>query len=160
LQVIVNGKPAKGLDAKLEGRVTARREADIAEGFVLSADAIVIAAERRMKLIYGVAGGVAGVIALVILIGGSFSEPSVLIIALPVAVVGAIGIGWLMAFMYRRNMAKARARIGPALAHLPSPGTTVRADQAGLSVGGHIEPWSAFTIETLDILDVRSEDAD
>ena len=159
MRVIVNGRPADRLDPKLARRITPRREPQVAEGAVLSEAAIVATASRRLKLIYGVAGGLAVLVNVAVLIGAAVSEPGLLLIAGPFAIILGAGLAWLMVFVYRRNMAKTRARVGPQLARLPSPGTTIRADDVGLAIDGHAEPWAAFEIEAIEIRDIRTEDS-
>ena len=160
MRVIVNGKPAKALDARLARRITARREAEVAEGVVMSAAEIIATADRRMKLLFGAAGGLALLITVGILIGAGVGEPGALTLAAPLAAALALALGGLLVFVYRRNLAKVTARVGPRLARLPTPGTAIRADASGLTIGGHAEPWPAIEVDEIEIRDMRSDDAD
>ncbi|HEY2709898.1 MAG TPA: hypothetical protein VGI95_17760 [Caulobacteraceae bacterium] len=158
--VSINGAPAVPLDAKLARNVRVKRVAEVVEGVVLNADQAVERAKRRMAILYTVAFGIAGAIALAGLLAAAAYEPSDLGLILPLVLVLSGGLGWAAWWAWRRNVAKAQARAEASLerARLAAPGVSVRVDAMGVSVGGTPYPWSGLTVQEIGVTVISVED--
>ena len=157
MQVLINGKPEPNFDAKRERKLGVTGERPFAEGKVMSEEDMTGGFQRRMKLIYGVLG----VFSAAAFIGLPFVDLSEAAIIVPVDAVLAVSLGLFMRFMYRRAVAKETAAAGPRLKRMAVlPGTTVRADAGGLTIGGHVTAWPDLTIDTLEITKVATTEGD
>jgi hypothetical protein len=153
MQVLINGRPEPAFDVRKERKLTITGEREFAEGKVMSEDDMIGGFQRRMKILYGVLGA----FCVVVFIGLPFADLSEASIIVPVDVVLAVSLGFYMRFTYRRSFAKERAAVGPRLKRMAAPpGATVRADPAGLTVGGHVTRWSDLTIDTLEVIRVST----
>jgi len=151
MRVLVNGKPVDGLDPKLERRLSVVRRRDSVEGVVLTADAIVAARARTMRILFGFLGGLCVLTMGALLFAAAKEAPRDLPIVVALALLGALAIGSLMAFGYRRDLAKTAAGAGPRLARMAPPGTMIRVDDTGLTVGRQANPWPAVEVDALEI---------
>jgi hypothetical protein len=113
---------------------------------LIAADEALRRGKRSLSIRYGV---VAAVIVIV---------PPAMIAADPrdwmiiAAAIVAIWIffAWYMPFMYRRKLKQFASRM--AATTLPAaPGTTVRADQTGLTIGDRSWPWPQITIDSIGL---------
>ena len=159
MRIAVNGKPAATLSPAVEKRLAERRSPEVAEGAVLSAEQSTAAWARRTRLLYGVLCGVGGTIATAALIMAAWWEPRDLTLVLPVYLVLAGGLAWLLRFTYRRNLAKLRGRAGAQLPRMAPAGTNIRADADGLTVGQLRNPWSDLVIDAVEITDTTYDDS-
>jgi hypothetical protein len=159
MQIVVNGKPVATLSPAVEKRLAERHSPEVAEGAVLSAEQSTAAWARRRRLLYGVLCGVAGTIASAALIMAAWWEPRDLTLVLPVYLVLAGGLAWLLRFTYRRNLAKLRGRADAQLPRMAPAGTNIRADANGLIVGQLRNPWSDLIIEAVEITDTTFDDS-
>ena len=158
MRVLLNGKTLDHLDKRVERDLASGGKREVAEGVVRTADQVVAATARAMKILFGAAGGIGALIMVAALIAAGVDEPRDLILLGPLTLILSAGLAALVAFIYRRNLAKARAKAGPQLAQMPTPGTTVRASGEGLAIGGALRPWSAVAIEVMEIGRISSSD--
>ena len=159
MQIAVNGKPEATLSPAVEKRLAERRSPAVAEGAVLSAEESTVAWARRTQLFYGIVCGVGGAIAIAALIMAAWWEPRDLTVVLPVDLVLAGGLAWLLRFTYRRNLAKVRSRADAQLPRMAPAGTRIRADADGLTVGQRRNPWSNLVIDAVEITDTSFDDS-
>jgi hypothetical protein len=159
MQIAVNGKPVAALSPAVEKRLAGRHSPEIAEGAVLSAEQSTAAWARRMGLLYGVLCGVGGTIATAALIAAAWWEPRDLTLVLPVYVILAGGLAWLLRFAYRRNLAKLRGRADAQLPRMAPAETNIRADADGLTIGQRRNPWSDLVIDAVEITDTTFDDS-
>jgi hypothetical protein len=61
-----------------------------------------------------------------------------------------VALGALIWFLFRRNLADVRTR-AEAIGSLEPPGTAIRIDASGLSVGGAMHAWPDVTIEEVGV---------
>jgi hypothetical protein len=160
VQVTVNGKVVGRLEVKLERRLVPKRAADAADGVVWGEDEAVAQGGRGLKILYSGAAGFGALIMVAAIAAAASYEPRDLAVVVPLAVVAAAATAWLLRFVYRRNVAKIRARAQAQLPHMPAPGTVIRIEPEALSVGGHRQAWTALSIESVDITDTRFNDED
>ena len=159
MQIAVNGKPVAALSAAVEKRLAGRRGAEVAEGAVLSVEQSTAVWARRTQLFYGILCGVGGTIATAALIMAAWWEPRDLILVLPVYLVLAGGLAWLLRFVYRRNLAKLRGRADAQLPRMAPAGTHIRADGDGLTVGQRRNLWSDLVVDAVEITDTSFDDS-
>jgi hypothetical protein len=159
MRISVNDRPVAELTPAIERRLVSRHGPQVAEGAVLSAEQSTAAWARRTKLFYGVLGGVAGAIATAALVITAWWEPRDLVVVLPLYLVLAAGLAWLLRFGYRRNLAKLRVRADTQLPLMPPAGTSIRADADGLTVGQVRYGWSSLVIDTVEITDTTYDDS-
>jgi hypothetical protein len=159
MQIAVNGKPVAALSPAVEKRLAGRHSPEVAEGAVLSAEQSTAAWARRMGLLYGVLCGVGGTIATAALIAAAWWEPRDLTLVLPVYVILAGGLAWLLRFAYRRNLAKLRGRADAQLPRMAPAETNIRADADGLTIGQRRNPWSDLVIDAVEITDTTFDDS-
>jgi hypothetical protein len=159
MQIAVNGKPVAALSPAVEKRLAGRHSPEVAEGAVLSAEQSTAAWARRMGLLYGVLCGVGGTIATAALIAAAWWEPRDLTLVLPVYVILAGGLAWLLRFAYRRNLAKLRGRADAQLPRMAPAGTDIRADADGLTIGQRRNAWSDLVIDAVEITDTTFDDS-
>ncbi len=159
MQIAVNGKPVAALSPAVEKRLAGRHSPEVAQGAVLSAEQSTAAWARRMGLLYGVLCGVGGTIATAALIAAAWWEPRDLTLVLPVYVILAGGLAWLLRFAYRRNLAKLRGRADAQLPRMAPAETNIRADADGLTIGQRRNPWSDLVIDAVEITDTTFDDS-
>jgi hypothetical protein len=160
MQVTVNGREVGRLESKLERRLVPKRALDTGNGVIWGEDEAVAQGGRGMKTLYGGAAGFGALIMVAAIAAAASYEPRDLVVVVPLALVAAAATAWLLRFVYGRNIEKIRARAQAQLPHMPAPGTVIRIEPEGLSVGGHRQPWSGLAIEAVDITDTRFNDED
>jgi hypothetical protein len=148
MRVLINGKHAEALDAGRESQITLSARRDVVEGAVMSAEESVARIVKRLKLSLGFFAAFCTAILVAILFA---ADPRDLVILAPLATVLAIGVATYLAYLYRKGAAKVRGEAEPRLARMAAPGTTVRVDDAGLTVAGRSAAWSAIAIDTVEI---------
>jgi len=159
MRISVNGRPVAALTSAIERRLASKHGPEVAEGAVLSAEQSSAAWAGRTRLLYGVLCGVGGAIATAALIAAAWWEPRDLILVLPVYLVLAAGLAWLLRFFYRRNLAKLRVRADAQLPRMAPAGTNIRADADGLSVGQTRYAWSDVVVDAVEITDTTYDDS-
>jgi len=157
MRVSMNGKPFRELDPGLERRLAVRKTVEVAQGVVLTPDEAVAQATRGMKLLYGFALSLGAVISLGALGGVAVSEPGDLPLLVATVVVLWTGLGFLVRFVYRRNLVKVRARVDQMTA-LAEPGAPVRVDGKGLTVGAAVYGWPDLALDEVGVADASSGD--
>jgi hypothetical protein len=142
----IEGKPVEGVPTRDVNNLSVAREKPEVEAVLIAADEALRRGKRSLSIRYGV---VAAVIAIV---------PPPMIAADPrdwmiiAAAILAIWIffAWYMPFMYRRKLKQFASRM--AAATLPAaPGTAVRADQTGLTIGDRSWPWPQIAIDSIGL---------
>lgn len=158
MQVTLNGKERGELDDGLERRLRVRKALALAEGEVLSADAAVALASRGLRLFYGAAAVVGGLVMIAALAAAAAYEPRDLVVVAPLAV-AVVAVVWVMVVTaYRRNRRKVAARAETWLPQMPPAGAIVRVSDAGLELDGAVTPWTALVVGRLDVISTRLND--
>jgi hypothetical protein len=153
MRILLNGREVAALEPGLAARLKATPAFDLAEGMVLTSAQAVESAMGRLRVLYVVVLGIAGAIMLAALWMAASYEPSSLAMVLPVYLVLAGGLAFLVRFFWRRRAAQIEARVA-ALAGLAlgEPGAAVRVDPAGLTVGPAHFPWSVLQVEEVSVV--------
>jgi hypothetical protein len=158
MQVTSNGKPIQ-LKPSLEKELVSRKGKAVEEGVVLTADEAVRAAGGGLRLVYTTAVVVASVLVVAVIAGTAFYEPGDLVVFVPVVLVLGGALAFFMRFMYRRRMSQARRRTSEHAPRLPTPGTPIRVDAAGLTIAGATTPWPSLAIEAVEITQSSANDS-
>jgi hypothetical protein len=150
MRVVVDGRAKLPWGAAEERKITLARDCDAAEGAILAADEALAAVERRLKTLYVV---LAIVVAVVFVGAGFVADASDLWFILPATAVLTLLLAAFMVFTFRRQSRKARADSDEyRLGYAPPPGSAVRADAHGLTIGGRMIPWTKLSIAEVDIV--------
>jgi hypothetical protein len=160
MRILLNGVEVAALEPGLAARLGALHKAEFVDGVVLSAAQAVETMRRRMLVLYGVVLGIAGAILLAALWIAATTDPGTLVTVLPVYVVIAGGVAFLVRFFWRRSAtqieARAAAQVGSLLGE---PGAPVRVDPAGLTVGSAHFPWPELQVEEVGVVTTTFDDS-
>ena len=151
MRYLVNGKPVDGVPAGDLRNLTVARERPEAEAVLISTDDALRRYKKLLKILYGF---LAVVIALVppALVAADPGDWTILVP--PVLAVWAF-FAWFLPFMFKRKVRQFTARMTTTI--LPAaPGTKLRVDQTGLTIGGKSWEWSRLAIESIGLERVQS----
>ena len=95
----------------------------------------------------------------VILVGGAIAlgvavPPVDRVLVIPLSVVGLGAVAALTPYMYRLQIRRYREQLA-TMRYPGPPGTTLRCDDRGLTIASRLIPWSALSIETAYLLNVK-----
>src|SRR5471032_821177 len=152
MRVFLNERDVGGLDVGLERQLQSR-PSDRAIECVVWSDAESIRARGRelMLLLFGTAALVVVLLCLNLFIIALRAPQALGYVVLAfsgAAIFTAALVGLLYTLMLADHRRRVEARA--AVAQLPA-GTTVRLDEAGLTVGGRLCAWSALTVDDLGV---------
>lgn len=146
MQYLVDGKPVEGVPTRDVNNLRVAHERPEAEAVLISRDAALQRYKKLLKILYGF---LAVIIALAPP-GLAAADPHDWVILVPmVAVIWAI-FAWFLPFMFRRKVGQFAARMN--VTTLPAaPGTAVRVDQTGLTIGGKSWTWPLLSIDSIEL---------
>jgi hypothetical protein len=146
MQYLVDGKPVEGVPTRDVNNLRVAHERPEAEAVLISRDAALQRYKKLLKILYGF---LAVIIALAPP-GLAAADPHDWVILVPmVAVIWAI-FAWFLPFMFRRKVRQFAARMN--VTTLPAaPGTAVRVDQTGLTIGGKSWTWPLLSIDSIEL---------
>ena len=146
MQYLVDGKPVEGVPTRDVNNLRVAHERPEAEAVLISRDAALQRYKKLLKILYGF---LAVIIALAPP-GLAAADPHDWVILVPmVAVIWAI-FAWFLPFMFRRKVGQFAARMN--VTTLPAaPGTAVRVDQTGLTIGSKSWAWPLLSIDSIEL---------
>jgi hypothetical protein len=151
MRVLLNGRDIGGLEPHLERRLWGRRSDQVVEGVAISPEQSIAARSRQLRLMLGGAAAlVAVILALNLFIVAARAPQAMGYVAVAAAMAVAVTSA-LMFGLYALMLGDHRHRVEARATNQLAPGTPVRLDPAGLSVGGHASAWSALSVEQLAI---------
>jgi hypothetical protein len=149
MRLFIDGKPVADFPAGRMREVTARAPREPAEAVVIDPETALRRIMRAGRWFYGGVGGLAAVLIGGLVIGVVFGDPSDAIIVLPVAPIAAIACYFLLHWGYGRSLRRWHAGSQARAAALSAPGTPVRADANGLTIGDTAASWASLEVEAL-----------
>jgi hypothetical protein len=160
MRIVFDGREVERLDPKVARKISLAADTPVVEGSVLAADPIIAAAGRRSRIGLGIVGGIVAAILIGVAILTLSYEPADMVFIGPLYLVILMAMGWGGPAIYRQSLSRMRDTIVPRLARMAPAGTAVRLDAAGLTVGGRTTPWSAVTIEAVEVVTQHDPDGD
>jgi hypothetical protein len=152
MRITVDDKPVDALESDAESALSLQREQAEVEGRVLGAEE---AAARLSRNLVIVAACATGIVWLVLLVLSTTMTPIESQSLGPVFVGLAIIFPLVMIWVYKIKHARWLAREPERIAALPAPGTKIRADRRGLTVGDAFAPWGDLTAYAVEMTSMR-----
>ena len=150
--ITVDDKPVDALEPDDESALAlARQQAEVV-GQVLSAEE---ATARLLRNLHIVAVCATTIVWLVLLVLWIAMTPRQSRSLGPFFLVMAVAFPYAMLWVYKNKQARWLAREPKRIAALPAPGTRIRADRRGLTVGDAFAPWGDLTAYAVEMTSMR-----
>jgi hypothetical protein len=146
MRYLVEGVPVEGVPTRDLKNLSLGRDKPDVEAVLISADEALRRGRKSLAIRYGFLGA----IIVIVPPAGIVADPGDWMVIAPVVVAIWVFFAWFLPFLYRRKIGQFAARMETAI--LPAPaGSTVRADQAGLAIGGRSWAWSQLALESIGL---------
>jgi hypothetical protein len=151
MRILIDDKPVDGLTPKQEKTFFLSKVQEAVKGRILAPDEATRVFIRQTKQWFMIMGAIAGVLMLLVVIGGVVGEPksAAYIIVFAIVVVGALAL--IMNLNLRHRVKVFTAKTAHRLEGLMPVGTVLAIDGAGLSVGAETFTWPTLTIDTVEL---------
>jgi len=148
MRFLVNGKLVDALDEGDLRRLRLVREQLVAEAVLLGPEEALRRSANAMKWVFGILYIVIAGFLIFLASEATPVERPLMYTLVPVVL---LALAAVMPIAYQANIRKFRERMGHL--QLPGPaGSTVRLDEAGLTIAGRpLLPWSALSIDTVEL---------
>ena len=150
--ITVDDRPVDALEPDAESALALEREQAEVEGRVLSAEEATARLSRNLLI---VAACVTGIVWLVLLILWIAMTPAPSQSLGPFFLGLAIIFPLVMIWVYKNKQARWLAREPDRIAALPAPGTRIRTDRRGLTVGDAFAAWSDLRAYAVEMTSMR-----
>ncbi len=158
MRVLIDGKDVPDLTPAIIRAIAPGRPADTAEGEILSdtdAEAAVMRRVRWMLIaLTGITALFIGLILIAALSECTFEER---LIIFPVTIVLIACLAFMFRWRYRKSRREWLAKAAMRTMAWPPPGTRVRADAVGLTVGGRAAAWPELRPDRVELTDVTHD---
>jgi hypothetical protein len=155
MKVLINGTAVEGLTARQERSVSVgKARADVA-GTVVSAEAATAALMRWARILFTCVGAFAGILIIGIV---ALADAQDRWLIYPFAVVMLIVVLGIIRWGYRRTERRWQSKLPARTAALPPPGTVVRLNATGLTIGDRSVAWSDLRVSELELLLISGAD--
>lgn len=146
MQYLVDGKPVEGVPHRDLSNLTVAREKPGVEAVIIAADEALRRYKKFLTILYGFLA------AIIVLAppGLVAADPRDWTFLVPVVLAIWAIFAWFLPFMFRRKVRQFTERVQATSFPAP-PGTAVRADQTGLTIGSRSWAWPLLSIETVGL---------
>jgi hypothetical protein len=151
VRILIDDKPVDGLTPKQEKTFFLSKVQEAVKGRVLTPDEATRVFIRQTKQWFTIMAAIAGVLMLLVVVGGVIGEPgsAAYIIVFALVIVGVLGLilNWNLRYrvkVFTRKMAHRLEGLMPV-------GTVLAIDGAGLSVGPETFAWPTLAIDTVEL---------
>jgi hypothetical protein len=155
MRITVDDKPVDALEPDAESALSLQREQAEVEGRVLGAEEATARLSRNLRIVAACATGIVWLILLVLRTAMTPMESQSLG---PVFLGLAIIFPFAMIWVYKNKQARWLAREPERIAAAPAPGTKIRVDRRGLTVGDAFAAWSDLRAYAVEMTSMRDED--
>jgi hypothetical protein len=150
--ITVDDRPVDALEPDDESALELEREQTEVEGRVCSAEEATARLSRNLLIVAACATGIVWLILLVLWVAMTpMQSRSLAPFFLGLAIVFPLAMIWV----YRNKRARWLAHEPERIASLPAPGTRIRVDQRGLTVGDTFAPWADLTAYAVEMTSMR-----
>ena len=151
MRILIDDKPVDGLTPKQEKTFFLSKVQEAVKGRVLTPDEATQVFIRQTKQWFTIMGAIAGVLMLLVVIGGVVGEPksAAYIIAFAIVVVAALAL--IMNLNRRHRVKVFTAKMAHRIEGLMPVGTVLAIDGAGLSIGPETFAWPMLAIDTVEL---------
>ena len=151
MRILIDDKPVDGLTPKQEKTFFLSKVQEAVKGRVLAPDEATQVFIRQTKQWFTIMGAIAGVLMLLVVIGGVVGEPksAAYIIAFAIVVVAALAL--IMNLNRRHRVKVFTAKMAHRIEGLMPVGTVLAIDGAGLSIGPETFAWPMLAIDTVEL---------
>ncbi len=143
---LVDGKPVDGVPTRDVNNLRVAHERPEADAVIISTDEALRRYKKLLKILYGF-------LAIVIALappGLVAVDPRDWIVLVPVVLAIWAIFARFMPFMFRRKVRQFAARMNVTTLPAP-PGTAVRVDRTGLTIGARSWAWSQLSIDSIEL---------
>ncbi len=151
MRILIDNKSVDGLTPKQEKTFFLSKVQEAVKGRILTPDQATRIFIRQTKQWFMIMGAIAGVLMLLVVIGGVVGEPrsAAYIIVFAIVIVGVLAL--IMNLNLRHRVKVFTARMAHRLEGLVPVGTVLAIDGTGLSIGPEIFPWPMLAIDTVEL---------
>ncbi|TMJ30181.1 MAG: hypothetical protein E6G95_05590 [Alphaproteobacteria bacterium] len=150
MRILIDDKPVDGLTAKRERSLMLGKVQDSVKGTVLTPAEATETYIRQTRRWFKILGGIAFVLMAAIAIAGISSDPREgAFIAVGALVVGG-ALLLFMVLLLRHRVRNWNRKIAHRVDGLAPPGTAIRLDASGLSIGVEVFAWPSLAIESVE----------
>ena len=150
--ITVDDSPVDALDPDDESALALERERAEVEGRVLGGEEATARLSRNLLVVAAAATAIVWLLLLVLWIAMTrVQSQSLRPFLLAMAAVFPIGMSWF----YQNKRARWLAREPNRIAALPAPGTRIRADRSGMTVGDAFAAWSDLRAYAVEMTSIR-----
>jgi len=151
VRILIDDKPVDGLTPKQEKTFFLSKVQEAVKGRVLTPDEATQVFIRQTKQWFTIMGAIAGVLMLLVVIGGVVGEPksAAYIIAFAIVVVAALAL--IMNLNRRHRVKVFTAKMAHRIEGLMPVGTVLAIDGAALSIGPETFAWPMLAIDTVEL---------
>jgi len=150
--ITVDDKPVDALEPDAESALALEREPAEVEGRVRSAEEATARLSRNLLVVAACATAIVWLVLLVLWIAMTPAQSRSLgPFFLGLAIVFPAAMSWF----YKNKQARWLAQEPKRIAGWPAPGTRIRADKRGLTVGDAFAPWGGLTAYAVEITSIR-----
>jgi len=150
MRILIDGKPVDGLTAKRERSLMLGKVQDGVEGTVLTPAEATETYIRQTRRWFKILGGIAFVLMAAIAIAGISSDPREgVFIALGALIAGG-ALLLFMVLLLRHRVRNWNRKLAHRVDGLAQPGTAIRLDPSGLSIGVEVFAWPSLAIESVE----------
>jgi hypothetical protein len=150
--ITVDDKPVDALESDAASTLALEREQAEVEGQVLSAEEATARLSRNLLIVAACATGLVWLVLLVLWIAMTPMQAQSLG---PFFLGLAIIFPFVMIWVYKNKQARWLAREPERIAALPAPGTRIRMDRSGLTVGDKFAAWSELRAYAVEMTSMR-----
>jgi hypothetical protein len=150
--ITVDDKPVGALEADAESALALEREQSEVEGRVRSAEEAAARLSRNLLVVAACATGIVWLVLLVLWIAMTPMQSQSLA---PFFLGLAIVVPLVMIWVHKNKRARWLAQEPERIAGLPAPGTRIRADRRGLTVGDAFAAWSDLRAYSVEMTSMR-----
>jgi hypothetical protein len=155
MKVLVNGRETLPLAAKRERTISLGAKPAEVAGEVISQAQASAAITRASRFFFYFMSG----FCILLIVGVAvMADPPDRLYIFPFALAVLVFVLWLLRWSYRRTQRRWLAQAPARAADLPPPGTAVRLDAAGLTMGDRAIAWPSLSVARLELLEVSGGD--
>jgi hypothetical protein len=147
MQVTINGVPATDLPENWEKDIWLEGDGRAVTGFVLDPNAGAARFLSRYRLI-GLC--FVGLVWLALAVMVAFARPIDREVLVPVSMVAAVAVPVLFVIAYRVRRGRLYESLPPRAERSPPPGTAIRVDASGLTIGDRFAAWGDLSVDRVD----------
>jgi hypothetical protein len=159
MKVLVNGKETDGLSARQERQVSVGKALEDIAGSVVTAEEATETVMRWTRILFTFLAVFAGLLMIGMMAAAFYGlTPSERGPTLAFAAVILVAMAGLIRWGYRRTERRWLARLPERVAALPAPGTAVRLDVAGVTIGHHSFAWPQLSVSQIEFVMLSGAD--